>query len=119
VGTGSIAGPQGGQASFSMDVKLQNANGGQDGGTTPTGSFSYNDPASGVSFQTSKISSLTFNNNHAHFTGTAKLTRTSQISFFVDVTDNGMPGTLDTFSIQLSNGYTAHGTLTSGDLQIH
>jgi hypothetical protein len=105
-----------------MDVKLQNSNGGPGGGgggTTPTGTFSYNDPASGVSFQTSNISSLSFNDSHARFTGTARLTRTSQISFFVDVTDDPTPGTVDSFSIQTGNGYTAGGTLTSGDLQIH
>ena len=111
VGSGTIAGPQGGQASFSMDV----TNGG--GGTKPTGSFSYNDPASGVSFQTSNFSSLSFtDNSHARFSGMATLTRRSQISFFVDVNDNGG---FVAFSIQLSNGYTAHGNLTSGDLQIH
>jgi hypothetical protein len=35
-----------------------------------------------------------------------------------ECTDNGTPGTFDTFSIQLSNGYSAGGTLTSGDIEI-
>jgi hypothetical protein len=39
--------------------------------------------------------------------------------FSVNVTDNGEPGTLDTISISLSNGYSASGTLTSGDIRIH
>jgi hypothetical protein len=82
------------------------------------GSFSYSDPGSGVSINASKISSLMFNGNHARFTGTAKLTRKSQVTFFVDVIDNGTPGTFDSFSIQVSNGYSAGGTLSSGDISI-
>jgi hypothetical protein len=35
------------------------------------------------------------------------------------VTDNGSPGTNDTFSIQLSTGYMAASNLTSGDIDIH
>jgi hypothetical protein len=87
--------------------------------TTIVGSFSYNDPTTPFSFTASKITGLTFNGNQARFTGTAKLTKKSQISFTVDVTDNGTPGTLDTFSIHVSNGYSAGGNLTSGDISIH
>ena len=83
------------------------------------GSFSYSDPASNLSFTSSKVTSLSINGNQAHFTGTAKLSKKSTVSFTVDVTDNGTPGTFDTFSIQLSNGYSAGGTLTSGDIEIH
>jgi hypothetical protein len=35
------------------------------------------------------------------------------------VTDNGTPGNNDFFSISLSNGYSASGNLTTGDIQIH
>jgi hypothetical protein len=35
------------------------------------------------------------------------------------VADNGVPGTNDFFSIQLSTGYSASGILTSGHIQIH
>jgi hypothetical protein len=114
-GNGSIAGPHGGQATFHMDVKLQKS-----GKRTQTvGSFSYNDPASKVSVS-GNVSSLTFNGNHAHFTGpTRGGRRGSVVSFIVDVTDNGTPGTNDFFSVQLNNGYTASGNLTSGDIVIH
>jgi hypothetical protein len=37
----------------------------------------------------------------------------------VDVIDNGDPGTNDFFSIQVSNGYSASGFLTSGNISIH
>lgn len=96
-----------------MDVKFQKAQ----KRTTLIGSFSYSDPASNVSINSSSIASLTFNGNQAHFTG-PKVARRGTVSFTVDVTDNGTPGTADTFSIHLSNGYSAMGTLTGGDIVI-
>ncbi len=83
------------------------------------GTFSYSDPTANLSFSSNKITSVTFTGNHAHFTGTAKLSKKSRLSFTVDATDNGTPGTLDTFSIQVSNGYTAGGNLTSGDISVY
>ena len=97
-----------------MSVKLQ-----QSGKRTiPVGSFSYSDPASHVSINSSSIATLTFSGNHAHFTG-PKVSRRGTLGFTVDATDNGFPGNNDVFSIHLSNGYSASGTLTSGDIQIH
>ena len=43
----------------------------------------------------------------------------STVTFSVSVTDNGEPGTSDTISISLTNGYFASGTLTSGDIRIY
>ena len=97
-----------------MDVKFQTSK----KKTKLIGSFSYSDPASNLSFAATKITSLSINGNNARFTGTAKLSKKSTVSFTVNVTDNGTPGTFDTFSIQLSNGYSAGGTLTSGDVEI-
>ena len=64
-----------------------------------------------------KVTSLTFSGNTAHITGTAKIGK-KKINFTIDVVDNGDPGTNDFFSIQLSNGYSASGYLTSGGLTI-
>ena len=97
-----------------MDVKFQRSG----KKTIPVGSFTYSDPASHVSINSSSIATLTFNGNHAHFTG-PKVVRSGTLSFTVDVTDNGVPGTNDIFSVHLSNGYSASGNLTSGDIQIH
>jgi hypothetical protein len=98
-----------------MDVKFQRIK----KKTKLIGSFSYNDPATPFSFSSMKITSLTFNGNQAHFAGTAKLSKKSQISFTVDVTDNGDPGTNDFFSLHVSNGYSASGNLTSGNISLH
>ena len=40
-------------------------------------------------------------------------------SYVVDVTDNGEPGREDRFSLRLSNGYFAVGTLAGGNIQLH
>ena len=36
-----------------------------------------------------------------------------------DVADKGEPGRTDTFRLQLSNGYSAAGTLDGGNIQLH
>ena len=82
------------------------------------GTFSYDDPCRPLSFRALKLTSLTFNGNTAHFTGTGKIGK-QKITFSVDVIDNGQPGTNDFFSIHVSNGYSASGFLTSGDIAIH
>jgi hypothetical protein len=51
--------------------------------------------------------------------GTAVLKGGTVVTFTVIVVDNGEPGTSDTFSISLSNGYSASGTLVGGNVQIH
>jgi hypothetical protein len=87
-------------------------------GNKITGSLSFSDPASGISFTAATFTSLTFNGNQAHITGTGKGGKKT-ISFTVDVIDNGFPGTSDSYSIHLSNGYSASGTLLSGDIFIN
>ena len=40
-------------------------------------------------------------------------------TFMADVADNGEPGRADTFTLRLSNGYTASGMLDGGNIQLH
>ena len=81
------------------------------------GSFNYDDPTNGISLHGGKISSLSFSNgNQAHFAGSSK--NKPRLSFTVDVTDNGS-GTADTFSIQVSNGYSASGNLLDGNITVN
>ncbi len=40
-------------------------------------------------------------------------------TYHAEVADNGEPGRSDTFSLVLSNGYTAAGTLDGGNIQLH
>ena len=109
---GSIQGPNGGNASFQSVVRHT-----QKGKTI--GNFHYDDPASGLSFDGIKISGLTFIGfNHARFSGIAKVSKKKQYSFTVDAYDNGPSGAGDQFFITISNGYSAGGALTSGDIDI-
>ena len=86
------------------------------------GSFNYDDSTNGIAIHGGKITSLTFNGNQAHFSGTAKgggKGKSKGMSFTVDVTDNGNPDTLDTFSIQAGSGYSASGNLLDGHITVH
>lgn len=51
--------------------------------------------------------------------GTAEVNGVGGIEYTVDVTDAGEPGRDDTFSITLSNGYSAAGKLAGGNIQLH
>jgi len=51
--------------------------------------------------------------------GTAEVNGRPGFTYTVMVSDNGEPGTNDTFSIQLSNGYSAGGILGGGNIEIH
>ena len=54
-----------------------------------------------------------------HIEGTAEIDGVPG-TYSIDVADNGEPGRgSDTFSIRLSNGYTANGTLGGGNIQLH
>ena len=51
--------------------------------------------------------------------GMAEVDGVGDIGYTVDVTDAGEPGRDDTFSIRLSNGYSASGKLAGGNIQLH
>ena len=82
------------------------------------GYFSFSDNTAGVSLIHAGIRNLSINGNTADFNGTGKLGDGTKVSFTVSVTDNGEPGTSDTISISLTNGYSTGGTLISGDIEI-
>ena len=107
-GRGSIEG-QGDQATFNFHVMQTD--------DRAMGRFSFSDPGAEVSISKANPRSLTFTGKSAGFSGTARLGGGSKVTFDVSVTDNG-DGSTDTFTISLSNGYSAGGTLTSGDIHI-
>jgi len=88
---------------------------------TPTGNLTYQDH--GVQDRTVKstaITSVTVSGNCAQILGTATVNSAGAYDFQVRVCDNGEPGgDNDTFSISMSDGYTAFGTLRGGNIQIH
>ena len=82
------------------------------------GIFSLHDSAAGLEFTNGRIDSVDVTGNTATFTGTARPQGQGRVTFAVTVTDNGPGGTSDTIAITLSNGYSASGTLTSGEIRI-
>lgn len=109
-GSGGIA-TGNGSAGFSMDVKGTSGN--------PIGSLSYTDVAGSVIIPYARLHKLTVSGNTATITGNAKLDRhQGRVSFTVTAVDNGLDGTMDTYSITMSIGYSAGGTLTSGNVVI-
>jgi hypothetical protein len=83
----------------------------------PSGNADYTDSELGFTMGSTKITGLTINGNHATITGTGKIGKKQKVSFTIDVNDNPSPG-VDTFSISLSNGYTASGDLSGGNIVI-
>jgi hypothetical protein len=83
------------------------------------GHFSFCDPAAGVCLTNVRINTFTITGNSAELSGPARLEDGTRVKLDVSVSDNGSPGTSDTISISLSNGYTAAGNLTSGEIKIY
>ena len=104
------------KGTFGLTAKA-NANG------TASGNLAYQDH--GVLARTVKSTAvtsvtLTEGGRCARILGDAKVNNTPGFGFQVDVCDNGEPGKdSDTFTIVMSDGYTATGTLGGGNVQIH
>jgi len=94
------------------------AKAGSDG--TSSGNVTYQDHgALDRTVKSTAITSVTVNANCAQILGTATIDGSGAFGFQVQVCDNGEPGTSDTFSINMSDGYFASGTLRGGNIQIH
>ena len=83
------------------------------------GLFDFCDPVAGVCITNAGIWWLSIRGNTAEFNGPGRLEDETRVRFRVRITNNGWPGTLDTISISLDNGYSASGTLTSGNIRIY
>jgi len=59
------------------------------------------------------------NTTTRHIEGTAEVNGVAGYTYQVDVSDNGEPGSSDSFRITLSNGYSASAALRGGNIQLH
>ena len=84
----------------------------QNAGEAGKGHLHFDDGEHRIAIETKRIASLSVQGNTAKFTGVA-----DGVTFTVEVTGNSKHGG-DTFSITLSNGYTATGTLISGSIKV-
>ena len=87
----------------------------------PWGQVSYNDHGrNGVSVKSTSVTSyFAIDATTREIDGVARVNGQDGITFKVIVSDKGPGGRHDTFSIELSNGYSASGTLTGGNIQLH
>ena len=106
-GIGSIA-ASGGQASFTFHVRRPLRF-----NSFAQGYFMYNDPGAGVGIANRKLTKVSINGNHAHFSGQIRMNRRVR-GFTVDADD--CP---DFFSVRIDGFYSRSGPLTDGDIIIH
>ncbi len=113
-GGGWITGTaSGAKANFEIDAGIQN--------NTAWGDVAYHDHGDGLALKSTSITTYAPGPtaNSRHIEGTAQVNGVDGYTFTVVVTDNGDPGTNDTFAIQISNGYQASGPLGGGNIQLH
>ncbi len=83
------------------------------------GQLSYNDH-NGVKVKSTSITDyIVINSVTREIDGIAKVNNRGAFNYTVVVVDNGEPGRNDSFSLKLSNGYSASGTLLGGNIQLH
>lgn len=82
-----------------------------------SGTLRYHDHATKTRVDSSSISSVSRSGNSAVIRGSCSVDKREGFTFTVEVVDNGSSG--DTFSITVSNGYSASGTLTGGDIDVN
>ena len=102
----------GGKATFGLTAQAKTG--------APSGNLTYQDHVTGRAVKSTSITSVIVSGNCARILGTATVNGAGAFGFDVTVCDNGEPGKdSDTFSITMSDGYSANGTLSGGNVQIH
>ncbi|MBI3325751.1 MAG: hypothetical protein HYZ81_03485, partial [Nitrospinae bacterium] len=90
--------------------------------TTPEVHFNYIDHNTGMHMKAASITVYVegASKTSRHFEGDAEINGVPGFSYAIAVADNGEPGRgSDTFSITLSTGYSAGGSLAGGNIQLH
>jgi hypothetical protein len=83
------------------------------------GQLSYNDHDAVKVKSTSVTDYIVIDSVTRKIEGIAKINGKGSFTYTVVVVDNGEPGRNDSFSLNLSNGYSASGNLMGGNIQLH
>jgi hypothetical protein len=84
------------------------------------GHLTYIDHGTGMHVQGTGVTAYAVvNSKTRHIEGTCNVDGQAGFTYAVDVADHGEPGRKDTFSLTVSNGYAAKGTLAGGNIQLH
>jgi hypothetical protein len=113
-GTGDLHGKHGGTATFKTDADA--CHDGDGDGDDKTNTAQFSDPGSHVSFISTQILSMQFNDATHTVTMLGKGTDNGVPVRFTIVEVNGGSLATDTYSIQLSDGYSLSGSLIEGSL---
>jgi len=103
----------GGKGTFGFIVQRKETGG------SVKGQLQHVNHASGDKVQSVMFDALVITGNMATFGGACTINNVTPCTFRVDVTDNGEPGTTDSFVISVIPGSTEGGMLRSGNIQIH
>ncbi|HEU4753759.1 MAG TPA: post-COAP-1 domain-containing protein, partial [Armatimonadota bacterium] len=85
------------------------------------GQVTFQDPTTGRTLKSTRLTSLVITGTHARVFGEATLNGAGSYRFVIDVDDLAEPGNgMDRFSISVSDGYAAGGAvLSGGNIQLH
>ena len=111
-GGGWIRRPSGAKANFGVAGGIKH--------NAFRGHLQYNDRGNGLKVRGTGVTAyVVVDAVTRHIEGTARINGQRGFTYKVDVADKGEPGRNDTFSLSLSNGYSASGTLAGGNIQLH
>jgi len=85
----------------------------------PSGHLNFVDHATGLHVVGDTITSYTIVNATTRTITGSGTADGVPVTFTCTLVDNGEPGTSDTFSLSLSSGFSASGTLSGGNVQVH
>jgi hypothetical protein len=108
-GIGGLSGKP--RAAFLFDARHRSARRG------PRGHVVYHDSAAKLTFHSLAVTSVRVEGAKAILSGEGKRGR-ARVDFTVEVEDLGRRGSGDTFRIDLSDGYSAAGTVRHGDVKV-
>ena len=112
-GGGWITGtPSGGKGNFGVAGGIKNG--------AFWGHLTYIDHGSGMKVHGTGVTAYAvLDDSTRGIQGTAEINGQGGFTYEVDVADRGEPGSNDSFTITLSNGYSATGNLSGGNIQLH
>jgi hypothetical protein len=104
-----------GDATFALNVQFKQGN------ISPKGNLEFVDHSTKMIVKSIAFTGIYVSPDKTQFAtiGTCSINGVSGYSFRVYSQDNDEPGKADTFTISLSNGFSAGGTILAGNVQIH
>ena len=84
------------------------------------GQLSYDDPGNGVNVESTSVTAYTvINSTTRQIEGIARINGRGSFTYTVVVMDNGESNRNNSFSLELSKGYSASGIVQDGNIQFH